>query len=80
MLENTNSVSNTVLHNKNITSKEKPPAPYNLDSCRRQELLRETDDAILNTRVLIIFCDIVHTLAMHDIGETDDSTSIKWPN
>jgi hypothetical protein len=49
-----------------------------LDSCRCQELIKEADDATLNTRVVSILCDIACTLAMQDIvfrGETDESST-----
>jgi hypothetical protein len=35
---------------------------------------------VINGRVLRIFSDIVHTLAVQGIGETEDCTSIKWSN
>jgi hypothetical protein len=49
-----------------------------LDSSRRQQLIREANDATLNTRVVSILGDIVRTLAMQDIafrGETDESSN-----
>ena len=49
-----------------------------LDSRRRQELIKEADDATFNTRVVSILFDIARTLAMQDIafrGETDESSN-----
>ena len=49
-----------------------------LDSSRRQELIKEADNATFNTRAVTILCDIVRTLAMQDIafrGETNESSN-----
>ena len=49
-----------------------------LDSTRHQELIQEADDSTFNTRVVNIFCDIAHTLAVQDIafrGETEESSN-----
>lgn len=49
-----------------------------LDANRRLELIKEAEDATLNTRIVTILCDVVRTLAMQDIafrGETDETSN-----
>ena len=38
-----------------------------LDLSRRREIIKEADDAMFNTKIMLILCDVVRTMAMHDL-------------
>ncbi|XP_065068151.1 uncharacterized protein LOC135693547 [Rhopilema esculentum] len=49
-----------------------------LDLSRRHEMIKETDDAMFNTKIMLILCDAARTMAMQDLafrGNTDESSN-----
>ena len=49
-----------------------------LDLSRRREIIKEADDAKFNTKIMLILCDVVRTMAMQDLpfrGDTEETSN-----
>ena len=49
-----------------------------LDLSRRHEMIKETEDAMFNTKIMLLLCDAARTMAMQDLafrGNTDESSN-----
>ena len=49
-----------------------------LDLSRRRESIKEADDAVFNTKIMLILCDVVRTMAMQDLpfrGDTEETSN-----